>query len=924
MDRKGPPPPLTLSPDRLSTGSPELSPISLRHKKSQSVTFADKHRKDLSDSLPSVEVLPPFTLQLSPKSRKSLSPSLLRRALSPSLRRRNKIRNSKRSHSTGNVDMCSGCGFPIMEENMVSAQGSRYHTTCFRCARCDTQLTLKSYRKQSMEGQLYCEAHAPPSQGSTPSPETDEKNSDLFEMLERLQGTRIDDQRCDMTNFYKGPDFLDSLLLLQSRRYEDQRCLLPSPTKPDQSPAPVVNEDQRQNIQQILQAGPPYPMIVLPPRGGYWMEGSEGFFTSEEDNVHESISSLHPSASELSIDTDFTAQCYRCEFYGKEHFNYYAFDEVVGPIVLSVKAESVTTDCINAIVRTRFCTRQEILHSVSIEAPNPAKIAKCICDEITTDRFHPVLSLKGSELVMSYDEHVLTHKFKFGIIYQRKGQTSEEELFGNKTHSPAMDVFLDTIGDRVQLKNFKGFRGGLDTTHCQTGAESVYTQYNGKEIMFHVSTLLPYTEGDAQQLQRKRHIGNDIVAMVFQEENTPFVPDMIASHFLHCFIVVQPVNSESEPPRYKISVAARKDVPRFYPLLPQPAEFVSGEDFRDFLLTKLINAELACYKADQFAKLGDRTRVSLLESLYHDLHKRNLELYGITAAQNPKQEGSRLLDSVKRAFSGKGRSPSLESSALTAQKKLNGLQGSLATVGEDDKGTNSPVRKSPSTPRNLVRQYSSSFEKQPKSNRDSKGNLRLDNSTHTGLNYQACASPPPSPQSSPSSVSSTTRTNQLILISRSNSESSFNSMEEFPAANNNNNSNINNNIGNNGANNIKNSNLEDSDTGMVMESMSSTGTPNITTHNSTPYTGEYVFSLESDVHDHLQRQIDQLRGEVHKLKSEKHDLLRQHAAQQKEIKSLKEQEMLLTTELRSALHELSAYKEGSVPTQIVMEDSSSA
>ncbi|KAI8795991.1 hypothetical protein BgiMline_029689 [Biomphalaria glabrata] len=135
MDRKGPPPPLTLSPDRLSTGSPELSPISLRHKKSQSVTFADKHRKDLSDSLPSVEVLPPFTLQLSPKSRKSLSPSLLRRALSPSLRRRNKIRNSKRSHSTGNVDMCSGCGFPIMEENMVSAQGSRYHTTCFRCAR---------------------------------------------------------------------------------------------------------------------------------------------------------------------------------------------------------------------------------------------------------------------------------------------------------------------------------------------------------------------------------------------------------------------------------------------------------------------------------------------------------------------------------------------------------------------------------------------------------------------------------------------------------------------------------------------------------------------------------------------------------------------------------------------------------------------
>ena len=35
--------------------------------------------------------------------------------------------------------------------------------------------------------------------------------------------------------------------------------------------------------------------------------------------------------------------------------------------------------------------------------------------------------------------------------------------------------------------------------------------------MFHVSTLLPFKEkGDNQQLERKRHIGNDIVAIVFQ------------------------------------------------------------------------------------------------------------------------------------------------------------------------------------------------------------------------------------------------------------------------------------------------------------------------------------------------------------------------------------------------------------------------
>jgi hypothetical protein len=55
--------------------------------------------------------------------------------------------------------------------------------------------------------------------------------------------------------------------------------------------------------------------------------------------------------------------------------------------------------------------------------------------------------------------------------------------------------------------------------------------------------------------------------------------------------------------RYKVSVTARDDVPFFGPTLPSPAVFKKGPDFKDFLLTKLINAENACYKAEKFAKL---------------------------------------------------------------------------------------------------------------------------------------------------------------------------------------------------------------------------------------------------------------------------------------------------------------------------------
>ena len=55
------------------------------------------------------------------------------------------------------------------------------------------------------------------------------------------------------------------------------------------------------------------------------------------------------------------------------------------------------------------------------------------------------------------------------------------------------------------------------------------------------------------QLQRKRHIGNDIIAIVFQEENTPFIPNMIASNFLHSYIVVQAIEPNTKNTRYKVS-----------------------------------------------------------------------------------------------------------------------------------------------------------------------------------------------------------------------------------------------------------------------------------------------------------------------------------------------------------------------------------
>ena len=46
-----------------------------------------------------------------------------------------------------------------------------------------------------------------------------------------------------------------------------------------------------------------------------------------------------------------------------------------------------------------------------------------------------------------------------------------------------------------------------------------------------------------QQLLRKRHIGNDIVTIIFQEPGAlPFTPKNIRSHFQHVFIIVRAHN----------------------------------------------------------------------------------------------------------------------------------------------------------------------------------------------------------------------------------------------------------------------------------------------------------------------------------------------------------------------------------------------
>lgn len=465
----------------------------------------------------------------------------------------------------------------------------------------------------------------------------------------------------------KSAHFFDMMEKMEQVPEAAEMKTIPQRQKDDYIPYP--------RIQEVLERGGPYPQVILPEFGGYWIEDPEAppppapppsslEIRGEEEQEEEDTPAGDYGYRLEEINE--AARAYRKHFLGREHLNFSCSASSLGNLLLSVRhEEEKEQEFLHVIIRSRV---KSVYHRLSLaelpDIPSVPELAKLLCDEAAGLRFSPVLYPKASQLIVNYDEHEVNNTFKFGVIYQRFGQVSEEELFRNNEETSAFTEFLQLLGDTVELQDFKGFRGGLDVSHGQTGSQSVYTVHRQQEIMFHVSTKLPFTEGDTQQLQRKRHIGNDIVAVVFQEEATPFVPDMIASNFLHAFVLVQVEEPCSDNTCYKVSVTAREDVPLFGPPLPNPAVFKKGPEFREFLLTKLINAELACYKSDRFARLEERTRAALLDSLHDELQRRSQSMLGLTSgleeegrAENGHAHGG-LLESIKRAM--RGRSVSME------------------------------------------------------------------------------------------------------------------------------------------------------------------------------------------------------------------------------------------------------------------------
>ena len=332
---------------------------------------------------------------------------------------------------------------------------------------------------------------------------------------------------------------------------------------------------------------------------------------------------------------------YRKYFLGQDHTNYFGEDKDLGYLAISIKRESIERSLsfnipnfaknngfmyrIIARCAKRFSSLRGTVPEDAIPSSGkpgfkglpPLDILEyCLPTVQLSCLFAGNIGESTQNVLCKVDEQMVKGNYQCGILFCRAGQSQESEIYNNEVGNEAFTEFLETIGNLIVLKGFSGHKASLDTVNNTTGLHSVATSFNGFNFMFHVSTLLPFSCTDDQQVARKRHIGNNIVTIVFQDTGSePFDVNSVQSQMQHIFIVVRVVSPVSTQTEYMVSVCRHNDVESFGPYFAPETKFKPNSQFRDFILTKVINAFNAGIYSASFLKFHLPCRENYIKDL---------------------------------------------------------------------------------------------------------------------------------------------------------------------------------------------------------------------------------------------------------------------------------------------------------------------
>ncbi|CAK7271183.1 Tuberous sclerosis 2-like protein [Sporothrix epigloea] len=157
--------------------------------------------------------------------------------------------------------------------------------------------------------------------------------------------------------------------------------------------------------------------------------------------------------------------------------------------------------------------------------------------------------------IRTFDRNSTVDGHKVGVIFIGDGQSDEVDILANISGSSDYVEFLNGLGTLVRLKGATFNTQGLDRSDDQDGAYTFCWRDRVTEMVFHVTTQMPTDlEHDPLCINKKRHIGNDFVNIIFNDSGLPFRFDTFPSEFNYVNIVITPESRASFVARRELSL----------------------------------------------------------------------------------------------------------------------------------------------------------------------------------------------------------------------------------------------------------------------------------------------------------------------------------------------------------------------------------
>ena len=142
-------------------------------------------------------------------------------------------------------------------------------------------------------------------------------------------------------------------------------------------------------------------------------------------------------------------------------------------------------------------------------------------------------SLKILDRMYCYETH------KVGVVYVGQGQANNEAaILSNQFGSVRYANFLAGLGTLLDISTIDPvhvYLGGLD--HREDGTFHMVWQDDAMQVVYHSATLMPNYDNDVQFNKKKRHIGNDFVAIVYNDSGETYKMGTIKGQFIYAHII---------------------------------------------------------------------------------------------------------------------------------------------------------------------------------------------------------------------------------------------------------------------------------------------------------------------------------------------------------------------------------------------------